>query len=269
MQKGIDVPEKFGIPLTEKCHLRCGFCMNNSDIFKRGKHMSLGDFKEIVNWLTDQGVKKVDLTPIVGEPLLVPHLGKILDFLEDNPRITEYDLFTSLGVTDISSLLGKKKINLFISLYGFNREQFIETTGKNCFDIFLGNMKKIILNKFPKKVIVLQRCPDISDVNQKLRIYLKMSTVFYFNHGYMPNRDNKMADKVGEALPCNFMYEPVVNQKGLSLCCKDIDDELKIGRLGESLSVIYGDVFEIIKSRELSCNKSCGWFEPLSLKGKI
>ena len=262
----LQVPDKFGIPITEKCHLRCFFCANNSLFFKEGRHLSLLDFKKIVDWLTSQGVRKLDLTPVVGEPLLVPHLSEMLDYLEQNPLIEEYDLFTSLIAKKIHPLYLRKKMKLFISLYGFNQKQFLKTARVDAFHVFLKNMKSLLLNRLEKKVVLIQRCPMSDDIDRAVRVYIKMTDIFYFETDSAVNRDNRDAI-VGQYRPepCRFMYEPVVGINGLSLCCKDTRKNLKIADVGDDLSLVYKNLMNLIESKGLACNKTCGWFKELEI----
>lgn len=60
----VEVPKVFGVPITNKCHLRCGFCFNSDEIFKTATHMPLDEFKLIIDWAVSQHVRFIDLTQI-------------------------------------------------------------------------------------------------------------------------------------------------------------------------------------------------------------
>lgn len=259
----ISKPSKVGVPLTEKCHLKCGFCLNNEQLFREGKNLEFNKFKEIIDWLISEGIRKVDLTPIVGEPLAIPNLEYYLEYLEQKSEIEEYELFTSLAFHKLDPVFNRKKLKLVVSLYGYNEKQFLEITKVDGFHLLKSNLKKLILNKLPRKILVLQRCKVPEDFDNELRMYLKISTVFQLMENYSSSRINKFAVDGGKVLPCKFMHEPVVNDTGLSLCCMDVDNKRKVGKIGDKLDEIYGDLLNIVESENLNCNNTCGWFELL------
>lgn len=266
ISKKISRPKKIGVPLTEKCHLRCHFCFNSDQFFEKGKHLDFNEFKRIVDWLVLEGIRIVDLTPVVGEPLAIENLSDYLDYLDSNANIDEYELFTSLAAEGIERLFGRKKLKLTVSLYGLNEKQYFETTKVKAFKLVKKNLRLIVLNKFDKIVNVLQRCLDVNDADNELRIYLKITTVFFLKKNYSNSRNNEFAKNDGEILPCKFMHEPIINDKGISLCCMDSDNKRKIGSVGDSLTSIYENLIEKIEQKKLNCNKTCGWFELLDDK---
>lgn len=264
--KKVSRPERFGVPITEKCHMRCHFCFNTDSYFENGKHLDINIFKNIIDWLIKEGVRKIDLTPMVGEPLLIPNLADYFNYLDSAEQIEEYEIFSSLAANGVDVFFGRKKLKLTVSLYGLNERQFYETTKVRAFGLMKKNMKEIILNKLDKKVNVLQRCDEVSDPDNELRMYLKINTVFLLKKNYSKSRSNEFAKGHAEVLPCKFMYEPIINESGISLCCMDSDNKRKVGAVGDSLDEIYNNLIHIVESKNLNCNKTCGWFEPIEEK---
>lgn len=140
----LDIPSVFGIPITDKCHLRCVSCFNTDERFNTSKHMDIDDFKKIVDWAVSQNVEYIDLTPTVGEALLMTNLNEYFDYLDQSP-IKKYILITSLAHKNIDSLLNRPKLLVEVSLYGGNKEQYEEYTKRNVFELVQDNILKYLI----------------------------------------------------------------------------------------------------------------------------
>jgi cyclic pyranopterin phosphate synthase len=68
------IARKLRISLTDRCNMRCIYCMPQGDVnwFKEEDILNFDEILRLVAILTDLGVEKVRLTG--GEPLLRPNL---------------------------------------------------------------------------------------------------------------------------------------------------------------------------------------------------
>lgn len=140
------------ISLTERCNLRCVYCMPEEGIQLSEKE-SLMSHEEVIfiaKQFVEMGVKKIRLTG--GEPLIKKNVEKIITELAALP--------INLGITTNGILLdnffelfkqsGVKDIN--ISLDTLNREKFNEITRRDYFDRVLNNINLYEANGFNVKI---------------------------------------------------------------------------------------------------------------------
>jgi Radical SAM superfamily len=251
----VAVPKVFGVPITDKCHLRCHFCFNTDERFASATHMDLDEFKRIIDWAASQHIEFIDLTPTVGEALLIPNLGEYFDYLDASP-IKQYTLITTLAHKNIEPLRNRPKLLLEVSLYGGNQAQYKETTGKDVFKLVRSN----ILTLSTQRINVLKRFPgDLTD--SRLNVILRgMGNVkvldFSSNRPLIIPFNSKIKK-------CKFMMEPLLTPNGISLCCIDYTyDEYIIGNIGDDVNLVYADIESTIKNKQLNCSTACGWYSP-------
>ncbi|MCB9365476.1 MAG: GTP 3',8-cyclase MoaA [Flavobacteriales bacterium] len=140
------------ISLTERCNLRCTYCMPAEGIELSDKEslMSHEEVIAIAKTFVDLGVKKVRLTG--GEPLIKKNIEKIvreLAALSINLGITTngilldnyFDLFKETGVKDIN-----------ISLDTLSRESFNNITRRDYFERVMNNINLYEANGFNVKI---------------------------------------------------------------------------------------------------------------------
>lgn len=116
--------DKFGrninyvrISLTDKCNLRCVYCMPSDVKFERNyinNDLSFDDYKFIVKSMSDLGITKVRFTG--GEPLLYPDLIELIKFTHEKCNIEDIAITTNgIGLADIAYELkesGLKSVNI-------------------------------------------------------------------------------------------------------------------------------------------------------------
>lgn len=140
------------ISLTERCNLRCVYCMPEEGIQLSEKE-SLMSHEEVIfiaKQFVEMGVKKIRLTG--GEPLIKKNIEKIITELSALP--------INLGITTNGILLDNyfelfkqsriKDIN--ISLDTLNKEKFNEITRRDYFDRVLNNINLYEANGFNVKI---------------------------------------------------------------------------------------------------------------------
>ena len=140
------------ISLTERCNLRCFYCMPAEGILLRPRStfMSAEEIISIAGTFVSLGVKKIRLTG--GEPLVRKDAKLILEELSKLPvelaittngiLVNEYiETFTKCGVHSIN-----------VSLDSLKKEKFNTITRRDYFDTVVSNIELLLQNKFHVKV---------------------------------------------------------------------------------------------------------------------
>ena len=96
------IARKLRISLTDRCNMRCMYCMPQGDVnwFKKEDVLNFDEILRLVGILTDLGIEKVRLTG--GEPLLRPNLE---DFVVSLKRM---EAIKSISMTTNGLLLADK-----------------------------------------------------------------------------------------------------------------------------------------------------------------
>ncbi len=140
------------ISLTERCNLRCIYCMPMDGIKLSPKEnlMNKDEIFSIANLFVKNGVNKIRLTG--GEPLVRKDFPQILENLSKIP--------SSLSLTS-NAVLIDRYINLFkkhnlksinVSLDTLNSKKFKDITLRNDFSRVMNNIELLIKNKFQLKI---------------------------------------------------------------------------------------------------------------------
>lgn len=150
------------ISLTERCNLRCTYCMPEEGIQLRDKaeFMSSEELIEIAKTFVSMGVKKIRLTG--GEPLvkrgfdqLIRNLGKLPVEL----ALTTNAILINKYIDDLMAA-GVKNIN--VSLDSLKEERFNAISRRHYFDKIKANIDLLLQNNFNVKInVVLMR--DVND----------------------------------------------------------------------------------------------------------
>lgn len=264
-------PDKFGIWITQKCPLRCGFCENGDDYFKSGKIMTKDMFEDKVKDIISAGIKVVDLTPIIGEVLTVPDIGEYLDVLDQYDEIVEYTFITCLicPSKNIDAISNRPKLSLEISLYGLTPQEYHQRTNKNVYKSFVNNFKHLI-SVYRGDVVIINRTsnPRIKLMERDMSSIMRfLLTKCQIDEQWVDDRDNYtevMDQKNVEQFRCHFMSEPLLTDNGICFCCMDWN---KSSVIPGKITDMYGDSGEFISKIDSvsdTCNKKCGWYRPPS-----
>ncbi len=122
---------KLRISVTDRCNMRCRYCMPQNDIqwFKKGDILGYNEIIKLVSILVDLGIEKIRLTG--GEPLLRPKLEDLIVSLASIKGIKSVSMTTNgLLLRDNVKQLkdaGLKSVN--ISLDSFKADRFRAITG--------------------------------------------------------------------------------------------------------------------------------------------
>lgn len=151
--------DKFGrehdylrISLTERCNLRCLYCMPAEGIplRPRSEFMSKIEIIEIAKTFVQLGVKKIRLTG--GEPLVRKDTKEIIEGLSQLPvelAITTNGILVDAFIDTFISC-GLKTVN--VSLDSLKKEKFNTITRRDYFDRVMSNILLLIQNNFHVKL---------------------------------------------------------------------------------------------------------------------
>ena len=127
------------ISLTDKCNLRCVYCMPEDKVYENNlinDTLSFNDYKFIINGLSQVGIKKIKFTG--GEPLLYPHLTELIKYAHYECNIDDISITTNgIGLNEIAYELkrsGLKSVNISLdSLKSYKYKSI--TRGGNLTDV--------------------------------------------------------------------------------------------------------------------------------------
>ena len=146
------------ISLTERCNLRCFYCMPEEGIPLRPKShfMRTEEVLEMAETFVEMGVKKIRLTG--GEPLIRKDAEQIIRGLGQLP--VELAITTNGILVDrfipVFKEVGLKAIN--VSLDSLDRERMERITRRDYYDRIMSNIELLLEDDFHVKVnVVLMR----------------------------------------------------------------------------------------------------------------
>ncbi|MGM9531526.1 radical SAM protein [Intestinibacter sp.] len=125
------------ISLTNKCNLRCVYCMGqNTDFFEQNlnKFLSTDDYKFIIKSMSKLGIKNIEFTG--GEPLLDSNLCELIYFAKNDCGI-ENIMLTTNGIDFYKKAANLKsagldKVNIAINSLKEYRYNSITRNGSLC-----------------------------------------------------------------------------------------------------------------------------------------
>lgn len=217
------------ISLTEKCNLRCTYCMPEEGIKLRNKShfMSADEVVAFAKTFVNLGVKKIRITG--GEPLVNKDIKFILTELAKLQ--VELSITTNAVLLhnyfELLQELGVAKLN--ISIDSLDKDSFNRISRRDHFDIVMTNIQKAIDLSFEVKLNVVV----IKGVNEHEVIdFVKWS-----------ERD-KIAVRFIEFMPFDgnkWDWSKVVSQQGMLAGVKNNYPEKSISKLQEAKHIIARD----------------------------
>lgn len=144
------------ISLTEKCNLRCSYCMPFDlpvGYFKNNVRFTPQELNEIIRVFTSLGLKKIRLTG--GEPLVRKEARNIIQSLSEfhvELAITSNGILINDFFFTLSSS-GIKSVNL--SLDTLKPDKFFAITKRDVFKKVLFNIHLLLINNFKVKINVV------------------------------------------------------------------------------------------------------------------
>ncbi len=154
------------ISLTDKCNLRCNYCMPQEDMqfMPSAWLMSAEEIRTLAGIFVDMGVQKIRLTG--GEPLVRKDVGEIIESLGQLPTsltLTTNAVFVHQYL-DTLKKAGVRSLN--ISLDTLQEERFKTITRRDHFKKTLDNIHLLLAEGFSVKLnMVVMRDLNVEEVN--------------------------------------------------------------------------------------------------------
>lgn len=147
------------ISLTDRCNLRCCYCMpNDIELMPMSEILTLEEIVIICEEAAKIGIRKLKVTG--GEPLVRKGCVELIGMLKKIPGIEQVTMTTNgVALLDMAKRLKENGLDAInISLDTLNREKFRQITGYDKFDKVIGAIRKCCEIGIRTKInIVLQR----------------------------------------------------------------------------------------------------------------
>jgi cyclic pyranopterin phosphate synthase len=155
------------LAVTDRCNLRCNYCMpaEGIDFAKKENLLTLDELRLLSATLVDQGIDKIRITG--GEPFVRKDLMALLESLAGLEGLKEISITTNATLIGphIDSLkkLGIRNIN--VSLDAIREETFERITRRDQYEKVYGNLMRLIEEGFNVRInfIVLEH-QNIEDI---------------------------------------------------------------------------------------------------------
>lgn len=257
-EKKYKIPETLYIEGTNLCNAKCVFCyypvIADSIVTK---HMTLDQFKNIVNQFVDIGGVKLSITPTMSDPLADPLLPDRIEFLKTS-GIQSLSFYTNLisfkqkmrdAINNLGDIL---KVKIYVSFTGFDRQSYDKFMGVDKFDFVKKNLIKLSKvsegNGSLYSSVTMRDYDDSGESKNNFTQYLDSVNMDYkIEYGFdtwggllednlskfeqLPIKER--VDRVG---PCKISFaKPLITVNGdFKLCdCRDALDELVVGNVFE------------------------------------
>jgi MoaA/NifB/PqqE/SkfB family radical SAM enzyme len=245
-------PYIFNVSLTSTCFLKCNFCLKGTDTetYQKYTPLSVDNFKHIINEVTKNGTRIIEMTPTVGDILSYNQedLLELFDYLDSKDDIEHYYFYTSavssheLPDSFMQSLAPRKKLCVYISLYGSSVQEFKRITrgSDKQYRILKNNIIKF--KKYITNLTVLLRSSEKHDTF--FRVILEEMRTYddWVNHSHSHTSTGwSDIDK-----PCQYaIMDNGTAPNGDILVCTWIDgkSETKIGNIyDDDIGDIYNNI---------------------------
>lgn len=140
------------LSITDRCNLRCKYCMGDKDIvfLPKDELLSVEEIGRVTKIFSDLGIKKIRITG--GEPLVRRNFRDIVETINNIEDIEEINITTNgIRLSEELEFLKDKKIHsLNISLDTLKKDLFKEITGGGDLDKVLLSLHRAIELKFKR-----------------------------------------------------------------------------------------------------------------------
>lgn len=266
------IPKIAVIELTNNCYYNCTFC--NKDKGKMNQ-MPFETFKVIVNKYIELGVESFELTPTIGDAVVLKDFNKYINYvLSKNKKVF---FFTSLGTLDFDPEFLKnifpqhKDFYAVISVYGLTFKAFnkVTTSPLHIFKLFKKNLL-YILNEFKntnRTLIFRNRNKNDEVFFKQLSIKYKCDNFRFETFSGDSNCTDKSLIQERDNICCNFIINPGCDIHGNIKGCMygGYDNNFIIGNVfTDDLNEIYSNYFK--KNLENDFCRNCILYDSIELK---
>jgi len=138
------IAKKLRISVTDKCNMRCGYCMpkNNTKWFDSTEVLCFEEIIRLSSILANLGVEKIRITG--GEPLVRPLIENLIKSIAKIPHIKNIGLTTNglLLLERVEKLKSSGLNSVNISLDSFKEDRFKMMTGINGLGKVISSIQK-------------------------------------------------------------------------------------------------------------------------------
>lgn len=136
-----DLPRKIYIEPTSMCNLGCSICFRHNWIDENMGHMSLETYKKIIESLEKLNSVEEIFFGGMGEPLYHPMIIEMIGLIPENIKITLLTNGTLLTEKMVQNLVDAGLNELWISMDGFDEENYESIQIGSRFHLILDNIK--------------------------------------------------------------------------------------------------------------------------------
>ncbi len=161
------------LAVTDRCNLRCFYCMPKNGIkyMKKNDLLSFEEMFRLIRVFGDLGVSKIRITG--GEPFVRNGIMSFLNEISELASISEISITTNGTFTldKISALekMGIKSVNL--SLDSLDSQRFFDITRRDLFDQVMMTYRKLVNSKIKVKTnMVVMDGRNIEDIYPMLEL---------------------------------------------------------------------------------------------------
>ena len=241
------------ISLTDKCNLRCNYCMPHEDMqfMPSAWLMSADEIVTLATLFVQVGVKKIRLTG--GEPLVRKDVGEIIERLGRLPvslTLTTNAVFLDQYL-DLLQAAGVKSIN--ISLDTLQEDRFAQMTKRTHFAKTLANVQLALSRGFSIKLnMVVMRDLNEAEVPDFVAMTLSEPNLHVRFIEFMPFSGNQWDfsklvsyDSLLKQIAQQYVYEPLPGEP---------HDTARVFRVREGAGT-FGIISTVTNHFCASCNR--------------
>lgn len=239
---------KLRLSLTDKCNLRCHYCMPvDSTFMDEGNYLTPAEYQEIIKELCDYGLEELRLTG--GEPLLRKSFSEIADLIGVLP-------LKRIGLTTNGILLDKfldvlKRNRIFdlnISLDSLDPENFRRITYGNHLQRILRNIEsakemgfKIKINVVAMRGVNVHEVFDFINYSQKTGLEVRFLEIMRIGHALdKQNEQFISAQDIKAMIQSRHELKPMVMEKDSTSFNYLLDNGAHVGFIASESQAFCG-----------------------------
>lgn len=154
------------LTVNRSCNIRCKWCYAAGTGFKKNDDMDFDSAKKVVDFCEEMKIKDVIL--IGGEPTIYPYIIDLISYINQKGLktvlVTNGILFSQKG--NIKKYIDAGLNSFSISLKANNQLEYLETTGKDCFnDVVqcIKNLNELNANFSVSQVLTAENIPTLAN----------------------------------------------------------------------------------------------------------